>query len=95
MKRIKALAMAGLFAVALLLTSCDATSPLMVTNNKIGSKVGKASGTCYLWAICLGADWSLQKACENGGITKVATVDYHLNNVLGIIVTHETIVTGE
>lgn len=68
---------------------------MMLTNNAIGSKVGKASGTAYFRFLAFDADWSLRSAAKNGGISKIATVDIKYTNVLGIIWTFETIVTGE
>ncbi|MFM7682634.1 MAG: TRL domain-containing protein [Bacteroidota bacterium] len=57
-----------LFASTVLLGSCSITQPVAATSNPIGSKVGKASGTCYFYQLCLGADASIQKAAKNGGI---------------------------
>jgi hypothetical protein len=93
MKRMKKLLL--LFGFGLLLTSCSITYPVMVTDNPIGTKVGKASGNCYFRAICIDTDYSLQSAAKNGGIKKIATVDIKVTNVLGIIWTFETTVTGE
>ncbi len=80
---------------ALSLASCSLTVPVNATNNEVGSKVGRASGTCYLTALCFGADASIQSAAKNGGISKISTVDFKTTNILGIIVTYECIVTGE
>ncbi|RMG83904.1 MAG: hypothetical protein D6707_00130 [Bacteroidetes bacterium] len=82
-------------ATAVALSSCSLTLPVAATSNPVGSKVGKASGTCYLGVICLGADASIQTAAQNGGIKKISTVDIKTNNILNLIVTYETIVTGE
>ncbi|RYZ22854.1 MAG: hypothetical protein EOO16_07460 [Chitinophagaceae bacterium] len=86
-----------LFAAAILVTtaSCSLTKPVSASSNPIGSKVGKASGTCFLGALCFGADASIQTAAKNGGITKVSTVDLQTNNILGIVITYTCIVTGE
>lgn len=86
----------SLFAASLLsLASCSLTLPVSATSNPLGSKVGKASGTCFLYQLCFGADASVQNAARNGGITKISTVDLQTKNVLGIIVTYTCIVTGE
>ncbi len=93
MKKIKLIAlsivMAGLFA------ACSLTMPVNATSNPVGSKVGTASGTGYLGVLFFGADASIQKAAQNGGIKKISTVDMKTSNVLNLIVTYETIVTGE
>jgi hypothetical protein len=81
--------MAGLFA------ACSLTMPVNATSNPVGSKVGTASGTGYLGVLFFGADASIQKAAQNGGIKKISTVDMKTSNVLNLIVTYETIVTGE
>ena len=81
--------------VAVLLASCSYTAPSMLTQNSVGTKVGKSSGTRYFYVFAFGADWSLQSAAKNGGISKIATVDTKVTNILGIIWTFETIVTGE
>jgi hypothetical protein len=80
---------------ATVLTSCSLTKPVSASGTTIGTKVGKASGTCFLGALCFGADASIQSAAKNGGITKVSTVDLQTKNVLGIVVTYTCIVTGE
>ena len=93
MKKLKTILAAS--TIALLLASCSATTPSMITQNSVGTKVGKSSGTVYLGFLAFGADWGLQTAAKNGGISKIATVDTKLTNVLFIIMTYETIVTGE
>lgn len=83
-------------AVAMIgLSSCSITLPVGATSNAVGSKVGKSSGTCYLNILCFGVDASIQTAAKNGGITKISTVDYTNKNVLNLLITHETTVTGE
>lgn len=77
------------------LQSCSLTLPVSATSNPLGSKVGQASGTCFLYTLCFGADASIQAAAKNGGITKISTVDLQTKNLLGIVVTYKCIVTGE
>ena len=80
---------------AALLSSCSLTLPVGATSNAVGSKVGTSSGTCYLQTICLDADAGIQSAAKSAGITKISTVDYRRKDLLGLIVTHECIVTGD
>jgi len=90
--------MKKVFAVgcaAVMLASCSITVPVNATSNPVGSKVGKSSGNCFLAFLCFGVDASIQTAAKNGGISKISTVDYTNKNILGIIITHETTVTGE
>lgn len=82
-------------SVAMIMSSCSITLPVAATSNAIGNKVGKSSGTCYLGFLCFGVDASIQSAARNGGISKISTVDYTQKNVLNLIITHETTVTGE
>lgn len=80
---------------AVMLASCSITLPVNATSNPVGTKVGKSSGNCYLSALCFGVDASIQTAAKNGGISKISTVDYTNKNILNLIITHETTVTGE
>ena len=59
-------------------------------------KTGKASGI-FLFGIVPfpRADVSMSTAAENGGITKIATIDTKTTSFLGLIVSRTTIVTGE
>ncbi|HRG57468.1 MAG TPA: TRL domain-containing protein [Bacteroidia bacterium] len=93
MKKIKTVLASA--AVALFMASCSYTAPAMLTQNSVGTKVGKSSGTVYLGVLSFGADWGLQTAAKNGGISKIATVDIKVTNVLYLIMTYETTVTGE
>jgi len=86
---------AAMFAVVLLLASCAVTMPVNATSNPVGTKVGTSKATGYLGVFFFGQDASIQTAAKNAGITKISTVDMKQTNVLGIIWTYETIVTGE
>jgi hypothetical protein len=93
MKTFKKVVAASVAAV--LLASCSITLPVTATSNPVGSKVGKASGNCFLSILCFGVDASVSTAAKNGGISKISTVDYTQKNILNLIITHETTVTGE
>lgn len=71
------------------------TLPVTATANAVGSKVGTAKATGYLGILFFDADASIQTAAKNAGITKISTVDIKTTSVLNLIVTYETIVTGE
>lgn len=81
--------------VVTILSSCSITLPVGATSNAVGSKVGESSGNCYLGFLCFGVDASIQSAAKDGKISKISTVDYNNKNILGLIITHKTIVTGE
>ena len=93
MKRNLSFMLLGLFA--LMNYGCAITMPSMITANDIGNKVGKSSATCYFYTLCFDQDASIQSAAKNGGISNIATVDIKTKNILGIIITYETIVTGQ
>lgn len=92
-KKIKTLAV--VLAASAALTSCSLTLPVNATSNTVGSKVGTAKATGYLGILFFGADASIRTAAKNGGITKISTVDIKSSSILNIIVSYETIVTGE
>jgi len=93
LKNIKKIAL-GLAFVGFL-SSCSLTLPVTATSNTIGSKVGTSKATGYLGILFFDADASIKTAAKNGGITKVSTVDIKQTSLLNLIVTFETIVTGE
>ena len=68
-------------AVAFMFASCSITTPVAATSNPVGTKVGKAKATSVL-GISIAGDASLQRACKEGGITKVSTVDLKRANYL-------------
>lgn len=82
-------------ATTAMLASCSLTLPVAATSNPVGSKVGTASGTGYFQVLFFGADASIQTAAKNAGITKISTVDIKRSDILGIVTTYTTIVTGE
>ena len=78
-----------------MLSGCALTLPVNATSNTVGSKVGRAKATGYFGILFFNQDASIQKAAKNGKITKISTVDIKQTSVLNIVVTYETIVTGE
>jgi hypothetical protein len=93
MKKVKkflATAVVGLF-----MASCSIILPVNATSNPVGSKVGTSEATVYLGVLAFDQDASIRTAAKNGGITKIATVDIKRTDILGLVQTYETIVTGE
>ena len=82
-------------ACAVFLSSCALTLPVNATSNPVGQKVGTAKATGYLGVLFFDQDASIQTAAKNGGITRISTVDIKQTNILGLVVTFETIVTGQ
>jgi hypothetical protein len=59
-----------------------------------GSKHGKSEAQSILGLVATG-DNSVEKACEQGGIKKIYTIDWKVFNVLGVYAKFETHVSGE
>lgn len=93
MKKVKTIF--ALLALVAMMTSCSLTLPVNATSNPVGDKVGTAKATGFLGILFFDADASIRTAAKNGGITEISTVDIKQGNVLNLIVTYETIVTGE
>jgi hypothetical protein len=74
----------------------DVVQPLgEATISNVGSsKSGKSTAMAYLGWVAMG-DASINAAAKAGGISKIAYVDYHSTNILGIIGSYTTIVYGE
>jgi len=71
----------------------DVSGPVAVTGNSGCSKIGTAVSKgviCVAWG-----DSSIKAACQNGGISKIQHVDYHVTSVLGIYTEMTTTVYGE
>lgn len=104
MKRLKLLI--GLLAAAALLSGCATSVPVggLFTDVKLplgatanvgkGSKTGEAQCTSILALVATG-DCSIEAAKQRAGITKIYTVDWSANNILGIVGNYKVIVTGE
>lgn len=67
--------------------SCDSTDISSL-------KVGKAEAQSVLGLVATG-DASIETAAKNGGISKIKIVDWHVENILGIIGKYTTVVYGE
>jgi len=59
-----------------------------------GPKTGEACAASYLGIIATG-DASIDTARRNGGITSISIVDEKMTSILGLYVTHCTIVHGK
>jgi hypothetical protein len=60
----------------------------------LGSKEGRSCAQSILGWIATG-DASIPAAANNGGITKVSTVDRHVKNILNIYAEYCTVVHGD
>ena len=78
-----------------MLSACSITMPVAATSNEVGSKVGTAKATIILSVFAFNQDASIRTAAKKGGIKRISTVDVKMTNILGIIGTYETTVTGE
>ena len=93
LKKIRTIA--ALLTLAAMVSSCALTLPVNATSNPVGSKVGTAKATGFLGVLFFDQDASIQSAAKQGRITRISTVDIKQTSILGIVVTFETIVTGE
>jgi hypothetical protein len=77
MKKVKNLLVCGTLAIVTL-SSCSLTTPVSATSNPVGKKVGTSTAICILnLPPFIGkGNTGIQKAVENGKITKISTVDY-------------------
>ena len=101
----KALNILAVGAVALSLGGCATSYPVggliteiqlpvaVTDNNGSASKVGEANCASYIGMVATG-DCSLETAKKNGNITKVKHVDWHVDNLLGIIGKYKLVVYG-
>lgn len=88
------LAVAGLF---LLVTSCSTTIPMAGATGTVGSKTGEASQT-WIYYIPLAGEGGIAQAAQNGGISRVGTVDYRIDFPFSVFIPYyvtTTVVTGE
>jgi hypothetical protein len=69
--------------------------PIAATGNPIGSKTGLAEDHMYFFIFGDASDANIVQACKNGGITKVSTVDYKMENFMFIKQTFTCVVNGE
>jgi len=92
MKKIKNLLL--FVSVASILASCSVAGPLMVTNHTIGSKRGEASRKIFLNITFGHTDLGAITAAKNGGVKKIATVDWKVKGGM-FSKTYYTTVTGE
>jgi hypothetical protein len=81
--------------LAVVLSSCAVSMPMIITDNTSGGKVGTAEYSTTIFGIGpLNRDASIATAAKNGGITKITSVDYVVTGKL-FKTTYKTIVTGE
>jgi hypothetical protein len=94
----------GLLSALLFLSGCASYQPMgafftsgkmgVADNNGPASKTGKACMKSIL-GLAASGDASLAAAKAAGNISKVSTVDYEVENILGIYGTYCTVVKGE
>ena len=82
------------FVLAMMSCNPILVSPVIITDNPVGSKVGEASYRLNIIGLpsTKDANRGIAEAARNGGITKIATVDfkYDIQNK-----SYSTVVTGE
>jgi len=95
----------GVAAATLLFSGCavrpsagalftDATVPVTATASTSATKKGVSDKCTSILGLISTGDCSIANAKAHGGIKNVSSVDYKLHNILGIIYTGQTVVTG-
>jgi hypothetical protein len=94
----------GLLCAVLVLSGCASYQPYGVysTSGKMGLqdnggptiRTGKACMKSIL-SLAASGDASIEAAKANGNISRVSTIDYEVDNLLGIYGTYCTVVKGE
>jgi hypothetical protein len=72
----------------------DASVPVHSTQNEVGKKKGEACATSILGLVTTG-DASIRAAADAGGIKEISAVDASIKNILGIVATYCTVVSGQ
>ena len=79
----------------LMFSACAFNRPVCATSNPVGKKVGVYTQTGFLFfPPPYNSAIATAQAADNGGITRISTVDYNIIWLL-IVVKYETVVTGE
>lgn len=81
--------------VALVIAPGGYSLPIAATSNPLGDKIGEATDYTYFFIFGDSSDANILNACKNGGITKIATVDYTMTNLMFIKQTYTIRVCGE
>lgn len=72
----------------------DSSTPRHTTQNELGKKKGEACATSILGLVTTG-DASIRAAADAGGIKQISAVDGSIKNILGIVATYCTVVSGQ
>ncbi len=82
-------------SIAAFFSACSVTGFNGLTDNSVGDSIGESSYNIWLGLIITNkGDASIKSAAENGGITKIATVDQKIR--VGLFKrTYTTRVSGE
>lgn len=70
------------------------TTPVDVTSNEVGDKVGTASTVSVLGIVAIG-DGGVNKAAKMAGITKISHVDVKTTSILGLFCIQDYFVYGK
>ena len=91
MKKIKLLLTMAVFGATI--ASCSYSRPILITDNPTDKKGTAEFDVILGFFRPMKTDISIKKAAENGGITKVSTVDYTIYSKV-FKATYKTTVTG-
>lgn len=71
----KMIRMAAMAAGLAVFSGCGMVQPVAATSHPIGPKTGYAKATTVLGVFHINGDAGILKACRNGGITEISTVE--------------------
>nr|WP_314993614.1 TRL domain-containing protein [uncultured Treponema sp.] len=93
----KGLLALAVLASALFIASCSTVRPVAGATGMVGSKTGEAKQT-FLFGWPLKGEGGILQAAQNGGITKVGTVDLRIDWPASPAIPYQvvtTVVSGE
>lgn len=93
----KSLTFLAAAAVALFISACSTVGPVAGATGTVGSKTGEAK-QAFIFGFPLKGEGGIMQAAQNGGITRVGTVDLRIDWPASPIIpyfTLTTVVSGE
>ena len=93
----KALMLLAAAVVALFVASCSSVLPVAGATGTVGSKTGEAK-QAFVFGFPLKGEGGVMQAAQNGGITKVGTIDLRIDWPASPVIPYHvitTVVSGE
>ena len=84
----------SVFMGLILLVSCTVVTPVTATSNPVGAKKGQSTAIGIGPLLWIKGNASIEKAAQNGNISKISTVDMQRTTILFVYIL-KTKITGE